>query len=70
LPSSARYYFCAPNIPRALNVATLKQKAKDFSLTGNSFKSVKAALRAALRAAAINDIIYVGGSTFVVAEVV
>ena len=70
LPTSARYYFCAPNIPRALHVTTLKQKATDFDLTGTSYRSVKSALRAALKAATTNDLIYVGGSTFVVAEVV
>ena len=70
LPTSARYYFCAPNIPRALHVTTLKQKATDFNLTGKSYRSVKSALRAALKAATTNDLIYVGGSTFVVAEVV
>jgi dihydrofolate synthase/folylpolyglutamate synthase len=70
LPTSARYYFCAPNIPRALHVATLKQKATDFNLTGTSYKSVKSAVRAALKTATINDLIYVGGSNFVVAEVV
>lgn len=70
LPTSARYYFCAPNIPRALHVTTLKQKATDFNLTGTSYRSVKSALRAALKAATTNDLIYVGGSTFVVAEVV
>jgi dihydrofolate synthase/folylpolyglutamate synthase len=69
LPVSAKYYFCAPNITRALNVAALKQKAEDFNLIGLSYKSVKAALKAALKAAKTNDLIYVGGSTFVVAEV-
>ena len=70
LPTSARYYFCAPNIPRALHVTTLKQKATDFNLTGKSYRSVKSALRAALKAATTDDLIYVGGSTVVVAEVV
>ena len=69
LPKSARYYFCAPNISRALNVAALKQKAEDFNLTGLSYKSVKKAVSAALKVAKTNDLIYVGGSTFVVAEV-
>jgi dihydrofolate synthase/folylpolyglutamate synthase len=69
LPISAKYYFCAPNITRALNVAALKQKAEDFNLTGLSYKSVKKAVKAALKAAKTDDLIYVGGSTFVVAEV-
>jgi dihydrofolate synthase/folylpolyglutamate synthase len=70
LPPSARYYFCAPNIPRAMSVAILKQKAEEFSLVGKSYSTVNKAVRAALKTAAINDVIYVGGSTFVVAEVV
>ena len=70
LPASARYYFCAPNITRALDVTVLKQKAEDYNLTGLSYSSVEAAVKAALKAAKTNDIIYVGGSTFVVAEVV
>ena len=70
LPTSARYYFCAPNITRALDVTVLKQKAEDYNLTGLSYSSVEAAVKAALKAAKTNDIIYVGGSTFVVAEVV
>ena len=69
LPISAKYYFCAPNITRALNVAALKQKAEDFNLTGLSYKSVKKGVKAALKAAKTDDLIYVGGSTFVVAEV-
>ena len=69
LPVSARYYFCAPNITRALNAVTLKQKAEGFNLIGLSYKSVKKAVSAALKVAKTNDLIYVGGSTFVVAEV-
>jgi len=70
LPSSARYYFCAPNIPRAMSVAILNQKAEEFNLIGKSYSTVKKAVKAALKTAANNDVIYVGGSTFVVAEVV
>ena len=70
LPPNARYYFCAPNIPRAMSVAILNQKAEEFNLIGKSYSTVKKAVRAALKTAANNDVIYVGGSTFVVAEVV
>ena len=70
LPPNARYYFCAPNIPRAMSVAILNQKAEEFNLIGKSYSTVKKAVKAALKTAANNDVIYVGGSTFVVAEVV
>ena len=70
LPPNARYYFCAPNIPRAMSVAILNQKAEEFNLIGKSYSTVKKAVKAALKTAANNDLIYVGGSTFVVAEVV
>jgi dihydrofolate synthase/folylpolyglutamate synthase len=70
LPNSASYYFCAPNIPRALHVATLKQKATDFNLIGASYASVRSAFTAALKKAHTDDLLYIGGSTFVVAEVV
>ncbi|MGI9593940.1 MAG: bifunctional folylpolyglutamate synthase/dihydrofolate synthase [Patiriisocius sp.] len=69
LPKSASYYFCAPNISRALKVTSLKQKAEELNLTGTSHKSVKSAVRAALSEASQDDVIYVGGSSFVVAEV-
>jgi len=69
LPKSASYYFCAPNISRALKVSSLKQKAEELNLTGTSHKSVKSAVRAALSEASPDDVIYVGGSSFVVAEV-
>ena len=70
LPPNARYYFCAPNIPRAMSVAILNQKAEEFSLVGKSYSTANKAVKAALKTAANNDVIYVGGSTFVVAEVV
>ncbi len=70
LPPNARYYFCAPNIPRAMSAAILNQKAEEFSLVGKSYSTVNKAVKAALKTASNNDVIYVGGSTFVVAEVV
>jgi dihydrofolate synthase/folylpolyglutamate synthase len=68
-PQKATYYFCQPNIPRALNVEELKAKAVDFNLIGESFDSVNQAYKSAKESALQNDIIYIGGSTFVVAEV-
>ncbi|QLE03112.1 bifunctional folylpolyglutamate synthase/dihydrofolate synthase [Galbibacter sp. BG1] len=70
LPKNALYYFCSPNISRGLNAEILKEKAKENGLIGAVFSSVSEALEAARNAANEDDFIYVGGSTFVVAEVV
>jgi dihydrofolate synthase/folylpolyglutamate synthase len=70
LPKEAIYYFCKPDVPRGLDVSVLEEKAKEFELRHTPFYSVSEALEAAKRGAKLNDIIYVGGSTFVVAEVV
>jgi dihydrofolate synthase/folylpolyglutamate synthase len=69
-PSNASYYFCKPDIPRGLSAAVLEEKAKQFDLTGKKYTSVKGALKSALLNANQQDIIYVGGSTFVVAEII
>lgn len=68
-PTNAIYYFCQPDIPRALHVEKLKTKAVDFNLVGEVFGSVNQAYKSARVNASLNDIIYIGGSTFVVAEV-
>ena len=70
LPKSAEYYFCAPAIPRAMTPEDLKQHAQKHSLSGKCHPSVLEALTEAKKAAKVNDLIFVGGSTFVVAEVV
>jgi dihydrofolate synthase/folylpolyglutamate synthase len=70
LPPEATYYFCKPDMPRGLAAETLKQQAETFALKGNNFYCVKEALAAAKTEAQENDLIFVGGSTFVVAEVV
>ena len=69
-PSDANFYFCRPDIPRGLAVEELKAKADEMGLQGKAYSSVKNALKAAKRKANPKDLIYVGGSTFVVAEVV
>lgn len=69
-PKNAQYYFCKPNIPRGLSAVVLQQQAAEFGLQGKTFASVAKALKSALKSANQQDIIYVGGSTFVVAEVV
>lgn len=68
-PIKATYYFCKPNIPRGLNAVTLQQKAAHFGLTGLVYNSVSEAYAKAVENSSKSDFIYIGGSTFVVAEV-
>jgi dihydrofolate synthase/folylpolyglutamate synthase len=68
-PKKAHYYFCKPNIPRGLEALTLKQKAATYNLKGEVYNSVSEAYRKAIGNAAKSDFIYIGGSTFVVAEI-
>ena len=70
LPQEATYYFCRPDIPRGLDAASLQTQALEASLKGSIYPSVKDALAAAQSAAKDGDLVFVGGSTFVVAEVV
>jgi len=70
LPKDAKYYFCNANIVRAMNAEDLEQKAAKYQLKGSIFPSVKEALKCAKVNANPKDLIFVGGSTFVVAEVV
>jgi dihydrofolate synthase/folylpolyglutamate synthase len=67
-PKNATYYFCKPDLPRGLEAAILQKKAAEFELFGGIFSSVLKAYEKALNEATENDFIYVGGSTFVVAE--
>jgi len=67
-PKNASYYFCKPDIPRGLSAEILEQKASKFQLIGKAFDSVDQAYQEALKLANANDFIYIGGSTFVVAE--
>lgn len=68
-PINAVYYFCKPNIPRGLDAAELQTQAQLFKLTGKTYPSVSEAYQQALQNAAPTDFIYIGGSTFVVAEI-
>ena len=68
-PKNAHYYFCSASIPRALNAETLKNEAQKLGLKGVLFDSVGSAFAAAKANANSNDLIYVGGSTFIVAEI-
>ncbi len=69
LPPKAAYYFCRPAVPRGLDAKKLETDAGFFGLEGRSFDSVSKALAAAKKDATADDLIFVGGSTFVVAEV-
>jgi dihydrofolate synthase/folylpolyglutamate synthase len=69
LPKNATYYFCNAAIPRSLNANELKKQGNVFGLLGDSYTSVKEAYEAAKNNASVDDMIYIGGSTFVVAEI-
>ncbi|MEQ8217057.1 MAG: folylpolyglutamate synthase/dihydrofolate synthase family protein [Arenibacter sp.] len=69
-PKNAQYYFCSPNIQRGLDELVLKTRALEFGLNGNAYSSVNEAVNAALGLADKTDFVFVGGSTFVVAEIV
>jgi dihydrofolate synthase/folylpolyglutamate synthase len=69
LPRDALYYFCEAPIPRALKVEELKTIALSIGLTGNAYSNVNDALQDARRNASDHDVIYIGGSTFIVAEI-
>ena len=68
-PKNAAYYFCKPDIPRGLNAIDLQQQCYRFELYGKVYKSVMDAYLAASKKAIVDDVIYIGGSTFVVSEI-
>ena len=70
LPKDAIYYFCKASIPRAMDEKILAEKARANHLHGTTFPTVAPAYQAARDAAGERDMIYIGGSTFVVAEVI
>jgi len=69
LPPDAEYYFCKPDIPRGYDLSLLAKDAEKAGLSGETFTSVRGAVLMAEQNAADNDLIFIGGSTFVVAEV-
>lgn len=69
-PKTAIYYFAKPNVPRGLEVAILQEKALEHKLNGTTFSSIPKALEAAKKAAKEDDLVYVGGSIYGLAEVV
>ena len=70
LPKDAKYYFCKPNILRGLDENILKEIANKKEIKGDSYSSVKTALARAKKQAQLEDLIFIGGSTFMAAEVV
>ena len=70
LPSGARYYFTQANIPRALDAESLAKQASVYGLKGDCFPTVKEAIAEAKQNATKRDFIFVGGSTFIVADAI
>ena len=69
-PTEATYYFTRASVPRALDEKILKSEASKYGLIGQSYPDVKSALSHARKNAAESDMIFIGGSTFIVAEVI
>lgn len=70
LPHYAEYYFCKADIPRGLDAEILAEKAFAAGLRGKVYESVQHAYNSALNNASFDDVVFVGGSNFVVAEVI
>ncbi|WP_104736371.1 bifunctional folylpolyglutamate synthase/dihydrofolate synthase [Hanstruepera ponticola] len=70
LPKQAYYFFCKPDVPRGLDADILAKELKVNGCFGEVCNSVNEALNKAKETASIDDLIYVGGSTFVVAEII
>ncbi|UAB75909.1 folylpolyglutamate synthase/dihydrofolate synthase family protein [Mesoflavibacter sp. SCSIO 43206] len=69
LPKKATFYFCKPDVPRGLDQNILRDQFFGEGFVGESYLSVKEAVDKAISRANDNDVIYIGGSTFVVAEI-
>jgi dihydrofolate synthase/folylpolyglutamate synthase len=67
-PVDAAYYFTKASVPRALDEKILKSEAAGFGLKGKSYENVSLALEAALSNAGKKDLVFIGGSTFIVAD--
>ena len=68
MPKNARYYFTQASVQRALDANSLKEMAQKAGLKGSVYRTVDQAVNAAQREASPEDLIFVGGSTFVVAD--
>lgn len=69
LPIEGQYYFCQPQLERALSAQELADEAAKYDLKGTIFSTVELAINAAKKNAEPEDLIFIGGSTFVVAEI-
>ena len=69
-PKNANYYFCKPNIDRGLDSIELKSIFESISRYGTAYESVEEAYNSAKDNSSSDDLIYIGGSTFVVSEVI
>ncbi len=69
-PKKATYYFSKANIPRGLEAGVLQQNAQTYGLKGKIYPNVSSAYQTALQKAGKNDLIFIGGSTFTVAEII
>ena len=70
LPKEATYYFCKADIPRGLSAEVLKNKTAEFQLIGEPYENVTIALQSAQKNAGKSDLVFIGGSTFTVAEII
>lgn len=68
LPEEATYYFTNSSVPRSMDSKVLARRAREFGLKGFPFPNVEEAYRAAQKEAGADDMIFTGGSTFVVAD--
>lgn len=68
MPKDATYYFCQASVKRSLGCEEIAQKAREYGLVGNTYLSVNLAYSAALNESKENDFIYIGGSSYVVAD--
>lgn len=69
LPKEAYYYFCQAKIPRAMEAAELQRQAANFGLSGEVIADVNEAKRIAVARASAGDFVFIGGSSYVVAEI-
>lgn len=69
-PKKAKYYFCSPNVSRGLDAFVLMEEGFKYGLNGKVYSSVSDAYKNALSSSITSDFIYIGGSTFVVAEII
>ncbi len=69
LPKGAFYYFCEASIPRALKASELQKVASGFGIEGKVVSDVNVAIEEARGKAGENDLVFIGGSNFIIAEI-